>query len=143
MNRRAGRELALQMLFAGCFWNGDLELAGKNVLKTSTIDPEVGEFANSIFEGTLASLAKIDELISARLNNWKLDRLHKVDLSIIRMAVFELLHPEETPSSVVIDQAVRLGKKFGGDESGRFVNGILGGIFRELEKKNDEEKGSD
>lgn len=137
MNRRAGRELALQMLFAGSFWKDEIHLAGKNVLRTSSIDLEVADFAKELFEGTIENLEKIDEIISKKLNNWKLGRLHLVDRSIIRLAVFELLNPEETPASVVIDQAVRLGKKFGGDESGRFINGILGGIYREFIKKDE------
>lgn len=142
MNRRAGRELALQMLFASAFWGDDAGSAGKNVIKTSKAEGEICQFATQLFEGTIKEMERIDELISSRLNNWRLNRLHLVDRSIIRLAVFEILYMDETPISVAVDQAVRLGKKFGGDESGRFINGILGGIIREMEKT-DEEKDND
>ncbi len=142
MNRRAGRELALQMLFAGSFWKDEIHHAGKNVLTTSSVDPEVADFAKSLFDGTIENLVAIDDIISKKLDNWKLGRLHLVDRAIIRLAVFELLYPKETPASVIIDQAVRLGKKFGGDESGRFINGILGGIYREFIKKDETENNS-
>lgn len=132
--RKAGRELALQMLFSSCFYADTFSHdAGLKVLETTEADPETTEFARHLYNGTIENLNKIDELIKKKLENWNIDRLHNVDKSIIRLAVFELTEEEnETPPSVVIDQAVRIAKKFGGEESGRFVNGILGAIYRML-----------
>jgi len=138
MNRRAGRELAFQMLFASAFWGDDADNAGRKVIKTSKAEQEICQFATQLFEGTIKRLLEIDELISSKLNHWRLNRLHLIDRSIIRLAVFEILYFDDTPTSVAIDQAVRLGKKFGGDESGRFINGILGGIMRGINKDNEE-----
>lgn len=70
-------------------------------------------------------LAEIDEMINATATGWKTDRMGKVDLAIIRLAVYEIKYDETVPTSVAINEAVELAKKFGQDESSSFVNGVL------------------
>ncbi len=130
MQRRQGRELALQMLFASSYFPENEREQGLLVLESSEPDSEVASFAKTLFLGILKSRAEIDKIISKHLENWDLSRLWLVDKSILQIAIYELLFLKDSPPSVVIDQAVRLAKKFGGDESGSFVNGILGAIFR-------------
>jgi transcription antitermination protein NusB len=136
MGRRQSRELALQMLFASEFVTSDNKDAGLMVIQTSDADDESKEFAKNLFVGVMADQAELDETISKFLENWKLDRLFVIDRCILRLSLYELLKIPDTPSSVVIDQAVRLAKKFGNDDSSKFINGILGAVFRSRNEKN-------
>jgi N utilization substance protein B len=136
MGRRQSRELALQMLFAAEFNVRDLKNAGLMVIQTSDADSESKDFAKELFLGVLGNLEELDSMISKFLENWKLDRLFTIDRSILRLSLFELKHFPDTPASVVIDQAVRMAKKFGNDDSSKFINGILGAIFRAGNEKN-------
>lgn len=136
MGRRQSRELALQMLFAGEFDQKDIRNAGLMVIQTSDADLESKEFAKELYLGVLLHLDELDDTISKFLENWKLDRLFVIDRSILRLSLYELKFVPDTPSSVVIDQAVRMAKKFGNDDSSKFINGILGAIFRAGNEKN-------
>lgn len=136
MGRRQSRELALQMLFAAEFNQKDIRNAGLMVIQTSDADSESKDFAKELFLGVLSSLDELDSIISKFLENWKLDRLFTIDRSILRLSLYELKKIPDTPASVVIDQAVRMAKKFGNDDSSKFINGILGAIFRAGNEKN-------
>ncbi|MBP7733389.1 MAG: transcription antitermination factor NusB [Caldisericia bacterium] len=136
MGRRQSRELALQMLFAAEFDQNDIRNAGLMVIQTSDADSESKDFAKELFLGVLSSLDELDSIISKFLENWKLDRLFIIDRSILRLSLYELKKIPDTPASVVIDQAVRMAKKFGNDDSSKFINGILGAIFRAGNEKN-------
>ncbi|NTU60770.1 MAG: transcription antitermination factor NusB [Caldiserica bacterium] len=136
MGRRQSRELALQMLFAAEFDQKDIRNAGLMVIQTSDADLESKEFAKDLYLGVLLHLDELDDTISKFLENWKLDRLFVIDRSILRLSLYELKFVPDTPASVVIDQAVRMAKKFGNDDSSKFINGILGAIFRAGNEKN-------
>lgn len=142
MARRQGRELALQMLFASTFWPDCQKESGLLVLDTVNDEEETKNYSKLIFLGILKNEREIEDIISKHLENWKMDRLFMVDKCIIQVAVFEMMFLKDAPPSVVIDQAVRLAKKFGGDESGRFVNGMLGAIFRNWKENAKEEADS-
>jgi len=82
-----------------------------------------------IINGVLNSLKEIDELIDSKTKeNWSIDRIAKMDLPILRVAVYEMKHREDIPIGVSINEAVELAKKYGSDDSARFINGILGQI---------------
>ncbi len=136
MGRRQSREIALQMLFASEFDSSDPKTSGLMVLQTTDADEESKEFAKVLFIGVLNEKDELDRIISKYLENWKLDRLFTIDRSVLRLSLYELKNLPDTPSSVVIDQAVRLAKKFGNDESSKFINGILGAFFRSNNEKN-------
>jgi N utilization substance protein B len=89
------------------------------------------EIAERLFRGALREREKSDERISAAAR-WRIDRLAAVERSVLRMAIYELGHERETPSAVILDEAVELAKRFGGADSGAFVNGVLDSIRREL-----------
>lgn len=89
------------------------------------------EIAEHLFRGALREREKSDVRISATAR-WRFDRLAAVERSVLRMAVFELGHERETPSAVILDEAVELAKRFGEADSGAFVNGVLDAIRREL-----------
>jgi len=129
--RRIARELTLQALYKldmlgeetspgslGLFWE---HLVPEGV-------PRGGEserFARELVEGVRAHRARIDELIAAAAEHWKLPRLSRVDLNLLRLATFELMELPEIPASVTIDEAIEVARRFGSEDSPAFVNGVL------------------
>ncbi len=100
---------------------------------TRVPDESVRRFAGELASGTVQHLAEIDGLVSAAAANWRLPRMAAVDRAILRMAVYEFLYASGTPRKAVINEAVELARRFGADDSAKFVNGILDGIKRRLE----------
>jgi transcription antitermination protein NusB len=92
---------------------------------------EAFEYAQMLVRGTVDSRERIDELIRGQADNWRLERMPPVDRNILRLAVFEMLHERDTPKLVVLDEAIELAKKFGSEQSGRFVNGLLDGLLKQ------------
>lgn len=92
---------------------------------------EAFEYSKELVQGTLDNLEKIDEMIRGQADNWRLERMPPVDRNILRLAVYEMLHERETPKLVVLDEAIELAKKFGSEQSGRFVNGLLDGLLKQ------------
>ena len=95
----------------------------------------VQRFANELVDGVLEHLEEIDGRLSHQTANWRLDRLAAVDRNILRIAMFELLFRQETPPAVVIDEAIEVAKRFGAEDSGRFVNGVLDGFVKGHERE--------
>lgn len=94
---------------------------------------EVVDFCEQRVNGVLDNLATLDATIIEHSDNWRLDRMTAVDRNILRMALFEILHCPEIPKNVVINEAVEIGKKYGTEDSGAFVNGILDCVANEAE----------
>ncbi len=92
---------------------------------------EAFEYAQDLVRGTLDNRERIDELIRSQADNWRLERMPAVDRNILRLAIYEMLHEQETPKLVVLDEAIELAKKFGSEQSGRFVNGLLDGLLKQ------------
>ena len=89
-------------------------------------------YARTLLEGSLVNQESIDSLIGEQAENWRLERMPVVDRNVLRLAVYELCHQPDVPAVVVIDEAIELAKKFGSDQSGRFVNGILDALLATL-----------
>ena len=87
-------------------------------------------FANQLFAGTVERLATIDPLIASHADNWEPKRMAVIDRNILRLGVFELLHQEDVPPKVCINEAIELAKRFGDAESGKFINGILDTVHK-------------
>ncbi|MEA2571390.1 MAG: transcription antitermination protein NusB [Acidobacteriota bacterium] len=128
--RRKARELALQMLFQYDMSGNppDTVIATFEDLEKSKANTR--EFATKIFRGTVDHMPKIDEMIQAQADNWRLSRMAVVDRNIIRMSIYEFLHEDDTPKLVIIDEAIEIAKKFGTQKSSQFINGILDGILK-------------
>ncbi|HYO15603.1 MAG TPA: transcription antitermination factor NusB [Thermoanaerobaculia bacterium] len=92
---------------------------------------EAFSYAQDLVRGTLENQEKIDDLIRAQADNWRLERMPAVDRNILRLAIYEMLHERDTPKLVVVDEAIELAKKFGSEQSGRFVNGLLDGLLKQ------------
>lgn len=143
--RRSGRELAIKMIYSfegvpeverllASFWGHfrfrDDVLGDPLEDETSDVAPPTREFAEELVRGVCRHLQAIDGLIGEYATNWSLDRMARVDLAILRMATYELLHHPDVPVSVVINEAVEIGKRYGTKETPAFVNGILDRISR-------------
>jgi N utilization substance protein B len=131
--RRRGREYAIQMLYQLDLGGGSPEEAAATFWEGRKVPADSRQFADGLVRGTLQHLQEIDALLREGLEHWRLPRIAAVDRSILRMAVYELVHETGTPPIVVIDEAIELAKRFGGEESGLFVNGVLDGIRKRLE----------
>jgi N utilization substance protein B len=93
---------------------------------------KVREFANQLFEGSVARMKDIDKIIQRHTKHWRLSRMAAVDRNILRLAVFELMSPGKTPCTVVINEALEIAKKYSTVESAQFVNGVLDSIRKDL-----------
>jgi len=145
MKRRVAREIALQSLYQIDMNESSPEAAIETVLEEARSDNEAdlevgsGEVAGSLYltdlvEGTIRHKERIDETLSVYLTGWKVDRLSRVDRQILRLAAYEMLFGTEVPAKVVVNEAIELAKRFGSDESGKFVNGVLGKMIKELDR---------
>jgi N utilization substance protein B len=131
--RTTGREAALQMLFA-------LEASGMPPVERVVAqywrqtpgDPEGREYADQIVRGVASELEAVDEVIRKASTNWRLERMARVDRNVLRLGAWELLRSREVPRAVILDEAVELAKRFGSDESGSFVNGVLDRVAEEV-----------
>ena len=128
--RRKARELALQMLYQHDVSGNvpDTIISTFEDLQKSKANTR--EFAERVFKGTVENMGKIDDMIQAQADNWRLSRMAVVDRNLIRMSVSEFLHEDDTPKLVIIDEAIEIAKKFGTQKSSQFINGILDGILK-------------
>ncbi len=133
MSRRKARELALQVLFHIDFTGGlpqDI-IPAVYAMQEGEIPESVKQYVEWVVTGTLEHHEEIDRLISELAKDWKLERMGGVDRAVTRMAIYEIKYGEDlVPPRAAVNEAVELAKHFGSDESGRFVNGILGSLVR-------------
>jgi N utilization substance protein B len=129
--RTSSREAALQMLFGIEITHVPADTAIQNFWREFEGDPEGRSYADEIVRGVSAGTDALDELIRLASTNWRLERMARVDRNLLRLASWELLHKQEVPRAVIIDEAVELAKRFGGEDSGSFVNGVLDRIAEE------------
>ncbi len=133
-NRHKAREFTLQILYAIDISESEVQEVLRYFWDSLTSPPEVRAFASQLVDGVLDNQNHIDAVISKYSEHWAIDRMTSVDRNILRMAVYELLFLSDIPHSVTINEAVEVGKKFGSDESGAFVNGILDRIAKECDE---------
>jgi len=133
--RRKSREFALQVLY-------QLNLSKQEALHAITqfqehfmASGEADPFQKSLVLGVLDHCPELDRLIEKYSEHWCLDRINVIERNILRMAIFELLYCEEIPPKVTINEAIDLGKRYGSEDSGSFINGILDRIQHEVARK--------
>jgi len=135
--RTKAREYVLQILYQVDITRGNWQEALENFWQSSEIgdvSDELKEFSTGLLSGVIKHMQEIDKKISKYAANWQLERMAFVDRNIMRLGCFELLHREDIPPKVAINEAVELAKKYSGVESGKFVNAILDQIKIEKEK---------
>lgn len=131
--RRRGREAALKILYSMEMNPGTLEDICERVLEWGQIPEASREFVMQLVGETMGRLEAIDRLIGKASLKWDVQRMAAVDRNVLRLAVSELTGGKEVPVRVVLDEAIELAKKYGGEESGTFVNGILDRVRTDLE----------
>lgn len=134
--RRKARESALQMLFAADVDHSDPEVLIRDFwieLGDEAFDEKTREFANNVVRGALKNVSDVDDRIRSRAEHWRIERMAIVDRNILRLAVYEFLY-EDTPRTVVINEALEIARRFSTFEATQFINGILDAIKLDLEK---------
>ena len=127
MNRFKQREQAFYLIFEHQF--NQLENSEAIELYSESVEP-VGDYAIELFKGVKDKESELEEVISQFSNGWKLNRLPKVNLAILKLALYEIKYVDSMPEGVVINEAVELAKKYSGKDDPSFVNGILGAYSR-------------
>lgn len=120
MNRREAREKAIQTLFQ----LDNIELPIDEAMRY-IVEGKTNSFYEQLVRGTMEYRDEIDKLLTEQLENWALDRLPKIERTVLRLALYELKYNQEAPERVIINEAIELCKTFGDEKSGRFVNGVL------------------
>ena len=131
MNRTQARAAAMKLVYEWELGGDGGEDTCREPLEIKPGEDEV-EYMQALFEGVRDHLSEIDEKIERFAHGWKLDRLSKVDLAILRVACYELSEAKE-PAGAVIQEAVQLSEKYSTDKAGAFVNGVLGAMARAAE----------
>ena len=132
--RTLARKNALQIMYQGDI----LDKTPRELIDNAQLVPEtqgLDDYALMLLEGCKENLEAIDELIVSASENWALDRMPMVDRALLRLSTYEMRYVKDVPVSVSINEAVNLAKEFGGDDSPRFINGILGRIATQLESE--------
>ncbi|NLK68306.1 MAG: transcription antitermination factor NusB [Clostridiaceae bacterium] len=134
MSRRISRENAMKLLYQ--FQLRDDDVDEQIEVFISEMD-DVGNLERAFFldiiHGVRTNEKEIDELIKAHAKGWSLERMPKVDIAIIRLAIYELIYRDDIPFNVTINEAVELAKKYSTDQSGSFINGVLGKVLKSIE----------
>jgi len=127
-HRRKAREYALQ----GLYMHETVGISADDLAGLGWVEKEIPgdirDFAIDLIRGSIEHLEEIDSLIVKHLKNWKLERLDIIDKAILRISIYSMLHLRDVPDIVTIDEAIELGKMYGGENSGQFINGILDAI---------------
>lgn len=136
-NRHLARTLAMQALFLWDFNGkevGDLDQAIEKIFVHFAPNFDDHGFSKKLVKGVIGNLAKVDSYIIRFATEWPLEQITTVDRNILRIGVYELVFDEEIPAKVAINEAIEIAKTFGGESSGKFVNGVLGAIYKDMEK---------
>ena len=135
LSRREERQQALTFVFERLFRDDSAEEVFEDA--TEARDEEISGYARKVVTGVEEHLTEIDTLIEENLKGWKKNRISRISLTILRIAVYELRYVEDVPTSVSINEAVELAKSYATAEDGAFVNGVLGSIAKASEKSGD------
>jgi N utilization substance protein B len=133
-SRHRGREIALQVLYQVDVTSHPSKEALALFQKNFNFKEDSWEFAKDLVTGICEKKAEIDALIEKEAQHWKLSRMTVTDRNILRLSVYELKFRDDIPSKVTLNEAIELGKKYGTEESGAFINGILDKIYKTSRK---------
>ena len=122
----------MQMLYQWELGGNTPEQVAASFFLERKADTEVENFARGLFRGAVGDIARLDPLISEHATHWRLERMAAVDRCILRLAAYELLHEPGTPPSAVINEALEIARRFSGEGSVEFVNGVLDSILKTL-----------
>jgi len=141
-NRHLARTIAMQTLFLWDF-NGKSSVDVYKITKEmfANFAPEFNDhgFVENAIKGTFKHLKEIDTYITKYATEWPLEQITIVDRNILRIGVYELIFNDDIPSRVAINEAIEIAKTFGSEASGKFINGVLGAIYKDMDNKNKKE----
>ena len=134
MSRTTAREVAMMMHFSNLLGGEDTpEHVCEKAELLGTLDEEDLTYVSQMLEGVCAQSEELDEIIGRYSKDWAIERIARVDLSILRVAIYEMLYrKEDVPTGAAINEAVELAKRYGGERSYAFINGILGSVAKEI-----------
>ena len=135
--RRKSRELAMQALFCMDMLKNESEELLERLSEMLKLAPDIQRFYMTLIKGVIDNKSRIDQLIERFSSNWKISRMGCVDRNILRIAAYEILYCHDIPPKVSINEAVDIGKLYGTEESGSFINGILDGIYQQQISENE------
>ncbi len=131
MGRRASREAAMKLLYQLELQKGDRKEHIETALEAENYTASDINYIRSVIDGVDEKVALIDRVIEKYAMGWKINRLSKVDLSILRLGIYEILYREDIPFSVSVNEAVELAKRYSNEDAGAFVNGLLAKVTKE------------
>ncbi len=140
MGRRASREMAMKLLYQLEIQRDDREAQMKLFFEENTLAGNDKTYVNDVVEGVFTNLKYIGDIIEKFSKGWKISRISKIDLSIMRLSIYEICFRDDIPYSVSVNEAVELAKKYSSEDAGSFINGILSKIS---DNKADDDKNSD
>jgi len=144
ISRHYCRIIALQSLYEWDFRQGNeniKEVAERNLKETAQdIEKADKDFIYSLIDGVIKNKKEIDEIIKVAAPEWPINQVAAIDRSVLRVGIFEMLYLKEIPPKVAINEAIELAKAFGGENSGKFVNGVLGTVYRNSDLYEEEDK---
>lgn len=140
-SRHLARSIAIQSLYEWDFKNYNQEILPQIIERNvKEFGPGLKdeEFVNNLVNGVVKHRKELDNIIEKAAPMWPIDQIDMIDRNVLRLGLYELLfeNKEEVPPKVAINEAIELAKSFGGESSGKFINGVLGTVYREIEKKN-------
>lgn len=141
MARSTARAAAMQLIYehilGGDGGDATLEMIYENMANEASAEPSKDDqnYTSAVMTGVLENLDQIDEKISQFSKDWSLERMARVDLTILRLAVYELMYRKDVPGNVAISEAVELANQFSDPASSRFINGVLGAVLRSLDNQ--------
>lgn len=133
-HRRKAREETLRILFQIEFEDAEFDTIVAQYWENRKIHEEIKEYSTWLVSGIISHKGEIDDTIQSVSEHWRVSRMALVDRNILRMAVFEILYEENIDTAVVINEAIEIARKYSGNEAAAFVNGILDGARKKLEK---------
>ncbi len=133
-HRRRAREAAMQIWYQIDQGHFDMPEAIRNYWAIHDVPEDVREFADELVHGVVREKQAIDDLLTTYSAHWKLPRMSAVDRNILRVATYELLYCNDVPIRVTLNEAIEIGKKYGTEESGAFINGILDQVAKTVDK---------
>lgn len=141
-NRHLARTIAVQALYQWDFNNQERDIKEITAEVRESFAPEFddGKFISHIIDGIMEHKKEIDGLITKFAPEWPLDQITIVDRNVLRLGTFELRFDENIPAKVAINEAIELAKTFGGESSGKFVNGVLGAVYKDMGEKEVDKK---
>ena len=139
MSRRKARDITFKYIYSTLYGECEVCDAIESIItadseQVQNLDGEEKNYFDKVTEGIKQRQKEIDDMILSKLKNWTIERIFKIDLAILRLAVYEIIFYEDMPPKVAVNEAVELAKKYGNDASSNFVNGVLREIIKDKEE---------